>query len=145
MTKILVIHGAGMEKRGIDQTEIFGSMKLNDYNDSIKKFSADLNISVEIFRSNNEQDVIDKISDVEKSNFDGILINPAGYTKGFPKLADRISKLNIPCVEIHVSNPARRGRDSDIAPVCHGVITGAGVYGYYLGMAALKNLSKKLK
>ena len=140
MTNVLVIHGAGMEKRGIDQIDVFGTMKLSDYNDAITKFSLDLDISIEIFHSNDDTEVINKIFNAE-SRFDGILINPAGYTKGFPQVADCISKLNIPCLEIHVSNPAKRGRDSDIAPACYGVITGAGVYGYYLGMMALKNLS----
>ena len=140
MTNVLVIHGAGMEKRGIDQIDVFGTMKLNDYNDVIKKFSLDLDISIEIFHSNDDAELISKILNSE-SHFDGILINPAGFTKGFPKLFDCISKLKIPSIEIHVSNPAKRGRESDIAPACYGVITGAGVYGYYLGMMALKNIS----
>ena len=74
MTNVLVIHGAGMEKRGIDQIDIFGTMKLNDYNDAIKKFSSDLDISIQVFHPNDEAEVISKILNAE-SNFDGILIN----------------------------------------------------------------------
>tara|TARA_Y100000590_G_scaffold352496_1_gene405075 strand:+ start:96 stop:584 length:489 start_codon:yes stop_codon:yes gene_type:complete len=139
MTNVLIIHGLGMERRGIEQIDVFGTMKIDDYNEAITKFADELEVSIEIFHSNDESEVISKLLESE-SFFDGVLINPAGYTKGFPQLADCISSSKVPCVEIHFSNPAKRGRDSDIAPVCVGVITGAGVYGYYLGLMALKNL-----
>ncbi|MXY46721.1 MAG: type II 3-dehydroquinate dehydratase [Chloroflexi bacterium] len=138
MTKVLVLHGQGMELRGKVDIEIFGTMTLPEYDDNIRQYAADLGVDVEIFHSNEEAEVIAKLND---SDADVALINPGGYTTGHPALADTIRQGSIPTLEIHMSNPASRGRISEIGPACRGVITGIGIIGYNLGLQAAKELS----
>ncbi|MCY3544871.1 MAG: type II 3-dehydroquinate dehydratase [Chloroflexota bacterium] len=138
MTKVLVLHGQGMELRGKVDIEIFGTMTLPEYDENIRQYAADLGVDVEIFHSNEESEVIAKLKD---SDADAALINPGGYTTGHPALADTIREGSTPTLEIHMSNPASRGRISEIGPACRGVITGIGIMGYNLGLQAAKELS----
>ena len=138
MTKVLVLHGQGMELRGKVDIEIFGTMTLPEYDENIRQYAADLGVDVDIFHSNEESEVIAKLKD---SDADAALINPGGFTTGHPALADTIREGSIPTLEIHMSNPASRGRISEIGPACRGVITGIGIRGYNLGLQAAKELS----
>jgi 3-dehydroquinate dehydratase-2 len=138
MTKVLVLHGRGMELRGTVDLDIFGPMKLPEYDDNIRKYASELEVDVEIFHSNEENEVVAKI---KSSDVDGALINPAGYTTGHPDLIEAIKDASFPTLEVHMSNPASRGRISEVAPACKGVITGFGITGYYLGLKGLKELA----
>ena len=138
MMKVLVLHGQGMELRGKVDIEIFGTMTLPEYDENIRQYAAALGVDVEIFHSNEESEVIAKLKD---SDADAALINPGGYTTGHPALADTIREASVPILEIHMSNPASRGRISEIGPACKGVITGIGIVGYNLGLQAAKHLS----
>ena len=131
MTKILVLHGKGMELRGKVDVEIFGTMTLPEYDEHIRRYAAELGVDVEIFHSNEESDVIAKL---EGTDADAALINPGGYTTGHPSIAEAIRAQAYPTLEIHMSNPASRGRVSEIGPACRGVVTGMGIVGYRLGM-----------
>ena len=141
--KVLVIHGAGMNMRGKVQVEVFGPMTLPQYDEHIRKYAADLKIDVEIFHSNIEGEVINRIYDAHEAGVDGAIINPAGYTTGHPALGAAISQVKFPTIELHVSNPAKRGAVSDIARVARGSIAGFGVYGYYLALRALQDICTK--
>ncbi len=134
MTKILVIHGAGMNMRGKVQTEVFGTMTLPEYDVKIKEYAAKLEVDVDIFHSNIEGEVINKLYQAHEDGVDAALINPAGYSTGNPTLVAAISQVSYPTYEIHISNPARRGGTSDITRACKGAIIGFGIYGYYIGM-----------
>ncbi len=134
MTKVLVIHGAGMNMRGKVQTEVFGTMTLPEYDEKIREYASELGVEVEIFHSNVEGEVINKFYEAHDSEFDAALINPAAYSTGHPALVAAISQVKFPTFEIHISNPARRGGASEIARACRGVVTGFGVFGYYLGL-----------
>ena len=68
----------------------------------------------------------------------GAIINPAGYTVGHPALYAAIAQVSFPVWELHISNPAKRGRISEVAAVTQGVLTGFGIYGYYLAMQGVK-------
>ena len=140
MTKILVLHGKGMELRGTVDIEIFGTMTLPEYDEHIREYAAATGVEVEIFHSNTEAEVIAKL---EASDANAALINPGGYTTGHPDLAETIRKSPFPTMEIHMSNPASRGRASEIAPACKGVITGMGIFGYHLGLQGAKRLAGK--
>ena len=131
MTKILVLHGQGMELRGKVDVEIFGTMTLPEYDEHIRGYAAELGLEVDIFHSNDEGEVIAKLNSADA---DAALINPGGYTAGHPALADAIRGQAYPTLEVHMSNPASRGRVSEIAPACRGVVTGMGIVGYRLGM-----------
>ena len=138
MTKVLVLHGQGMELRGKVDIEIFGTMTLPEYDEHISRYASEVGVDVEIFHSNEESEVIERL---EGSDADAALINPGGYTTGHPRLADTIRQGSIPTLEIHMSNPASRGRVSEIGPACKGVITGMGIMGYNLGLQAAKQLA----
>ena len=140
MAKMLVIHGAGMNMRGKAQIDVFGPMTLPQYDEQIRKYAAELGIEVEIFHSNIEGEVINKFYEAHDRGVDAAVINPAGYTTGHPALMAALSQVRFPTIELHISNPARRGRESEIARVARGVVTGFGVYGYYLALRGLKEI-----
>ena len=142
MAKVLVIHGAGMNMRGKAQLDVFGPMTLPQYDEHIRKYAAELGVEVEIFHSNIEGEVINKLYAAHDAGVDGAIINPAGYSTGHPALAAAISQVKFPVFELHISNPARRGRVSEIAPVCRGVLTGFGIFGYHLALRGIKDSVK---
>tara|TARA_Y100000994_G_scaffold33938_1_gene24222 strand:- start:1387 stop:1818 length:432 start_codon:yes stop_codon:yes gene_type:complete len=143
LPKVLIIHGAGINMRGKFQVEIFGTATMEDYSKQIQKYADELEIEIEIFHSNIEGEVIDKFYQSHIDGFDAAIINPAGYSSGHPALVAAISQVEFPTLEVHISNPAARGNNSEISPVCKGVITGFGLYGYYIGLKAIKELDKK--
>jgi 3-dehydroquinate dehydratase-2 len=138
--KVLVIHGAGMNMRGKVQVEVFGPMKLPEYDEHIRRYAQELGVEVEIFHSNVEGLVIDKLYEAHEAGVDGAIINPAGYTTGHPALGAAIAQVKFPTIELHISNPARRGTVSDIARSVRGSIGGCGIYGYYLALRGLKEI-----
>jgi 3-dehydroquinate dehydratase-2 len=143
MTNILVVHGAGMNMRGKAQIETFGRMTLEDYNKQIKEYASELEVDVDIFHSNIEGEVINKFYEAHDGGVDAALINPAGYSTGHPALASAIGQVRFPTIEVHISNPAARGSVSQIAPACKGVVTGFGIFGYYLALRAAAHLVNK--
>jgi 3-dehydroquinate dehydratase-2 len=138
--KVLIVHGAGMNMRGKAQIEIFGTMTLPQYDEHIRRYASELGIEVEIFHSNIEGEVINKFYEAHERGVDAAIINPAGYTTGYPALTAAITQVRFPTIELHISNPARRGRESEIARACRGVVTGFGVFGYYVALRGIKEL-----
>jgi 3-dehydroquinate dehydratase-2 len=138
--KALVIHGAGMNMRGKVQVDVFGPMKLPEYDEHIRRYAAELDVTIEIFHSNVEGLVIDKLYAAHEAGIDGAIINPASYTTGHPALGAAIAQVGFPTIELHISNPARRGTVSDIARSTRGCIAGFGIYGYYLALRGLKEI-----
>jgi 3-dehydroquinate dehydratase-2 len=141
MAKVLVIHGAGMNMRGKAQIEVFGPMKLPEYDEHIRKYAAELGFGLEIFHSNIEGETINKLYAAhDGGDVDAAIINPAGFTTGYPALTAAIAQVKFPTIELHISNPARRGRVSEIATASRGVVTGFGIFGYWVAMRGLKEL-----
>jgi 3-dehydroquinate dehydratase-2 len=140
MPKVLIVHGAGMNMRGKVQTEVFGPMTLSEYDEHIRKYAGELSIEVDIFHSNVEGEVINRFYAAHDRGAHAAIINPAGFTRGYPALAAAIAQVKFPTIELHISNPARRGGVSEIAPVCRGVITGFGIFGYYLALRGLRDM-----
>jgi 3-dehydroquinate dehydratase II len=140
MPKILVIHGAGMNMRGKVQTEIFGSMTLPEYDERIRGYAAELGIEIEIFHSNLEGEVINKLYEANDKGFDAALFNPAGFSSGYPALVAAIGQVRFPTIEVHISNPVRRGPVSETARVSHGMVTGFGLAGYYLALRGVRDM-----
>ena len=143
MAKILIIHGAGMNMRGKVQTEIFGTMTLPEYDERIRGYAKELGVEIEIFHSNIEGDVINKLYEANDRGFDAALFNPAGFSRGYPALTAAISQVKFPTIELHISNPVRRGPVSDTATVSLGMVTGFGIAGYYLALRGLRDMLKK--
>ena len=140
MTKVLVVHGAGINMRGKSQVEIFGTDTMEDYSNQIKKYADELKVTVDIYHSNIEGEVINKFYQAHEDKYDAAIINPAGYSSGHPTLSAAITQVDYPTIEVHISNPAARGNVSQIAPSCKGVITGFGLFGYYVAIKAIKNI-----
>jgi len=142
MAKILIIHGAGMNMRGKAQLDVFGPMTLAQYDEHLRKYAAELGVEVDIFFSNVEGQVIDKLYAAHDAGVSGCIINPAGFTVGYGALNLAISQVNFPTIEVHISNPAPRGRISDVGRHTRGVVTGFGIFGYYLAMRGLAETAK---
>jgi 3-dehydroquinate dehydratase len=137
--KILVVHGAGMNMRGKSQVEIFGPMTLPDYDSKIRAYAGELGVEIEIFHSNVEGEVINRLYAAHDEAVAGAIINPAGYSRGYPALVAAIGNVGFPTIEVHISNPARRGNVSDVTSTCPGSITGFGIAGYALALRGLRD------
>ena len=98
-------------------------------------------MAVEIFHSNTEGLVIDRLYAAHDANFDGAIINPAGFTRGYPALNAAISQVKFAVVEVHISNPARRGMVSEVGAVCVMTMAGFGIEGYALALRGLRDRS----
>ena len=143
MTKILVIHGAGMNMRGKVQTDIFGTMTLPEYDAHINAYAKELGVEIEIFHSNIEGETINKLYAANDGDFDAAIFNPAGFSRGYPALTAAVGQMRFPVIEMHISNPMRRGPASDTVAVSRGVVAGFGVAGYWLALKGLKDMVEK--
>ena len=140
MAKILIVHGAGMNMRGKVQTEIFGTMTLPEYDAKILGYARELGVEVEIFHSNIEGEVVNKFYAANDAGVDAAIFNPAGFSRGYPALTAAISQVKFPTIEVHISNPVRRGPISDTAQVSLGIVAGYGVAGYDLALRGLRDM-----
>lgn len=105
---ILVINGPNINMLGIREPEIYGKQTYRDLCNLIEDYAKQKNIDVEIFQSNHEGDIIDKIQQAYFDKVDGIVINPAGYTHTSVAIADAIKGVCIPTVEVHISKVSDR-------------------------------------
>ena len=140
--KILVVHGAGMNMRGKSQVEIFGPMKLPEYDAKIRAYAEELGVDIEIFHSNIEGEVINRLYAAHDEGIAGAIINPAGFSRGYPALVAAIGNVGFPTIEVHISNPAHRGNVSDVTSTCLGAVTGFGIAGYALALRGLRDQAK---
>lgn len=142
--KLLIVNGPNLNMLGIREPEKYGKVTLADIEKELYAYSFELGIDIETFQSNCEGEIIDKIQKTI-DNFNGILINPGGYTHTSVAIRDAISSVNIPCVEVHMTNIYNREEfrhKSLIAPVCIGQIAGFGKESYKLGLKALNDFLK---
>jgi len=140
MPRILVIHGAGMNMRGKVQTEIFGPMTLPEYDQRIRGYAGELGLDVEIFHSNIEGEIVNRLYEASERGIDGAIFNPAAFGSGYAALVAAIAQVKFPTIEVHISNPIRRGPASQTAGVSHGIVAGFGILGYELALRGLRDL-----
>jgi 3-dehydroquinate dehydratase-2 len=140
MPRILVVHGAGMNMRGKVQTEIFGLMTLPEYDERIRGYAKELDLEVELFHSNIEGEIVNTLYEAADRGIDAAIFNPAAFGSGYPALIAAISQVKFPTIEVHISNPIRRGPASQTAAVSHGIVAGFGIAGYELALRGLKDL-----
>lgn len=143
MKRILIIHGPNLNLLGRRETNIYGQLSLDGINKSLKKEARRLKLLIEIFQSNHEGEIVQKIQEAKQAGFNAVLINPAAYTHTSVAIRDAISGTKIPTVEVHLSNIYAREEfrhRSLIAPVAAGQITGFGVNSYRLGLQAAASL-----
>lgn len=136
MTKILVVNGPNLNMLGTREPEVYGKTTLKDIECEMKAIAEKNKIDIEFFQSNHEGDIVDKICSA-KGTFNGIIINPAAYTHTSVAIRDAVSAVDIPTIEVHISNVYSREdfrHISLIAPVCLGQIAGLGTKGYILAL-----------
>ncbi len=139
MKKILFILGPNLNMVGIRDVNTYGAQTAESINEQVGQWAQELEIDLEIYQSNHEGDLIDKIHSAYGEK-DGIMINAGALTHYSYALMDAISSVHIPTVETHMSNIGAREefrRKSVISPVCIGTIAGFGKDSYYLGLKAL--------
>ena len=142
MKKILVLHGPNINLTGIREPGTYGKDTLETINEEIRDWVHSLGMECDIFQSNHEGALIDKIHEALEG-YDGIVINAGAYTHYSYALRDAISSVKKPCVEVHMSNIHAREpfrHESVIAPVCVGQICGFGKNSYLLGVRAMYEL-----
>ena len=146
MSKILVVHGPNLNLLGEREVDIYGQTTLEEINSALTKRSEEHGVTLEILQSNHEGEIIDAIGSVKTKQVNAILINPAAYTHTSVAIRDAIAAVDIPTIEVHISNIYSREdfrHNSLIAPVCHGQISGFGLGSYLLGLQAAILLIKK--
>ena len=145
MEKILVIHGPNLNLLGTRESDIYGLSTLEEINKLLTAQAKKLKVSLTIMQSNHEGEIVDTIGRSAKNKFGAILINPAAYTHTSIAIRDALAAVQIPAVEVHLSNIHAREEfrhQSLIAPVAKGQITGFGVHSYILGLEAAVALVK---
>lgn len=139
--KILFLNGPNLNLLGTREPDKYGTKSLTDINEMVVNEAKSLDIEVEFFQSNIEGELVNKIQEA-KDIFDCIVINPAGYSYTSVAIRDAILAVSIPTIEIHLSNIHAREefrKDSMIAPVCIGQISGFGANSYKLGLTAIRD------
>lgn len=140
MRKIRVINGPNINFTGIREKGIYGSMTLEDIEKNITEKAEELGIEAECYQSNHEGEIIDYLQRCYHEGVDGIVINPGAYTHYSYAIRDAIASINIPVVEVHMSNIHKREQFRHLSvtvPVCIGQICGLGSFGYELGLRAI--------
>lgn len=142
MNRILIINGPNLNLLGKREPGIYGNCSMESYLETLR--SRYPNHSIEYFQSNHEGEIIDKLHEVGFDNdMEGIVLNAGAYTHTSLAIADAIAAINVPVVEVHISNVHAREEvrhHSMISRVCRGVIAGFGMNSYRLGIEALLSL-----
>ena len=128
--KLTVIHGPNLNLLGKREPQHYGSTSLEEINSQLSSEAKNANVSIEIFQSNSESDIVSKIQEL-KSDF--IIINPAAFTHSSVSIRDALSAMNIPFIEVHLSNIFSREafrKESFFSDLAVGVISGLGAEGY---------------
>ncbi|MBR6873438.1 MAG: type II 3-dehydroquinate dehydratase [Ruminococcus sp.] len=142
MKKILVIHGPNLNLLGEREPGVYGTDTFDSINGEIMELALEKGLSCEIFQSNHEGEIIDKLH-MARKEFDGVILNAGAYTHYSYAIRDAIAAIKIPVIEVHLSNIHARDEfrhTSVIAPVCVGQIAGFGKHSYFLAVEAMKRI-----
>ena len=138
--KILVLNGPNLNMLGIREPEVYGNDTYDDLVKMIKSYCNENNIEVNILQSNCEGKLVSMIQQAYFDKVDGIVFNPAAYTHTSIALLDALKSVNIPCVEVHISDVSKREdfrQVSYIRSACFKSIMGEGFNGYISAIKAL--------
>ena len=140
--KILVLNGPNLNLLGEREPAIYGDETLKSVNDEILEKASELGYNVSFCQSNSEGGIIDRLHEA-RLDCDGVILNAGAYTHYSYAIRDAISAVRKPVIEVHLSNVHSREdfrKNSVIAPVCRGTISGFGRYSYILALYALDNI-----
>jgi 3-dehydroquinate dehydratase-2 len=144
--KILVINGPNLNLLGTRESDVYGTKTLDDINESLNKLASELGVRIDIRQSNHEGKIVDLIQNSEE--YSALVINPAAYTHTSVAIRDAIAAVDIPTIEIHISNIYKREEfrhKSLISPVAYGQISGFGPESYVLGLRAAVSIANAKK
>ncbi len=142
----MIIHGPNLNLLGNREKDIYGETSLEEINAMAEDFAQFQGFELKIIQSNHEGEIVDVIGNAPKEEVEAVVMNPAAYTHTSVAIRDAVAAVNIPTIEVHLSNIYSREdfrHKSLIAPVCHGQISGFGIYSYRLGLQAAVNLIDK--
>ena len=145
--KITVIQGPNLNMLGTREQNIYGGMKLEQIHKQMQEAATQNGFEIDFFQSNLEGEIIDKIQEC-LGDADGIIINPAAYTHTSIAIRDALSAVQLPAIEVHISNIARREefrKKSLISDVVAGTITGFGPFSYHLALLAMMQILNEIK
>jgi 3-dehydroquinate dehydratase-2 len=145
--KIVVIQGPNLNMLGLREQNIYGPMKLEDIHAQMEGYAKQNGIEVEFFQSNLEGEIVDRVQEC-MDDADGIIINPAAYSHTSIAIRDAIRAVQIPTIEVHISNIYAREEfrhTSLVAPVCAGQISGFGPFSYHLATVAMSQILSEVK
>lgn len=144
--KIAVIQGPNLNMLGVREKHIYGGATLEQINEQLKNAAEQNGVEIEFFQSNLEGELIDRIQEC-LGTVDGILINPAAYTHTSIAIRDAIAAVNLPTVEVHISNIYKREefrQKTLTTAAATGVISGFGPFGYHLGLISLMQIVNEI-
>ena len=139
--RVLVINGPNMNMLGIREPDVYGRKTFSDLEAYIRKTAELLSISVDLYQSNHEGDIVDAVQNA-LGEYDGILINPAAFTHTSVAILDALKAVQLPTVEVHLTDIEKREpfrRFSYVSLYAHKTICGKGFEGYAEGLEWLKN------
>jgi 3-dehydroquinate dehydratase-2 len=141
MLKFLVINGPNLNMLGVREPAVYGSETLEDLYEMLQKKAGELSVSVDFVQSNGEGEIIDAIHN-SRGVYNGIIMNPGAYTHYSYAIADALLSVDVPCIEVHMSNIHKREEfrhKSVTAANCAGQIVGFGMKGYLMALEAFCN------
>lgn len=137
--KFLVLHGPNLNLLGSREPDVYGTTTLEEIDALVAKAASERGHEIESFQSNHEGELIDKLQGAAGS-VAGVILNPGGFTHTSVALRDAVQAVDVPVVEVHLSNIYAREsfrQHSLLSGVCAGVISGFGANSYLLGLEAL--------
>jgi 3-dehydroquinate dehydratase II len=144
--KIVVIQGPNLNMLGVREQQVYGPMRLEQIHAQMKEVATQNGVDIEFYQSNLEGEIVDRIQECY-GDADGIIINPAAYTHTSIAIRDAISAVNLPTIEVHISNIYRREefrQKSMTAPVCTSSVIGFGPFGYHLAMVGMMQILSEI-
>ena len=139
MAKILVLHGPNLNLLGTREPDIYGAETLADVDRSLADLAGAAGHELESFQSNAEHELVEAVQDAKAQGVRFIVINPAAFTHTSVALRDALLAVEIPFIEVHLSNVHAREafrRHSYVSDIAEGIVAGLGAKGYEYALAA---------
>ncbi len=144
MANLLLLHGPNLNLLGSREPEHYGAATLDEINDALRKQAEAANHRLRCLQSNAEHELVEAVHQAQRDHVASIIINPAAFTHTSIALRDALAAVEIPFIEIHLSNVHAREsfrQHSYFSDLAEGVISGLGAYGYTLALqATIRNL-----